>query len=281
MEEQQELFTLLVKAGPAEHRVSLPAGSSVLDLKAELEPLAGLLRRQQKLIFKGKVLEDAQSLSSCKLVSGSKLMLLAAQGAAPPSKPAAAAAANKTPATGTSSLLAQKMADMAKAQPQQQQQRSPDGMAERRAAWAKTGIVALRDMQLTALDSSWLEGAPRQWLPPNLSHHYYQYHCCCCCMDSRLTSHMCACVCRPGWSQGSRFQPQPPGSPAAQCVPADLPGLPEAQPQLPAGCRRAVAAAVQRTQRQPRHTAGDTTLSGWLSALLTDAACVLFTLAAC
>lgn len=153
MEEQQECLTLLVKAGPTEHLVSLPAGSSVPDLKAALEPLAGLLRRQQKLIFKGKVLEDAQSLSSCKLVSGSKLMLLAAQGATPPSKPAAA---KKTPASG---LLAQKMADMAKAQPQQQQQRSPDGMTERRAAWAKTGIVALRDMQLTALDSSWLEGA--------------------------------------------------------------------------------------------------------------------------
>lgn len=211
MEEQQEclLLTLLVKAGPTEHRVSLPAGSTVLDLKAALEPLAGLLRRQQKLIFKGKVLEDAQGLSSCKLVSGAKLMLLAAHGAAPPSKPAAAA--KKTPAsttttTSSSGLLAQKMADMAKAHPKQQQQRSPDGMTERRAAWAKTGIVALRDMQLTALDSSWLEGAPRQWLPPDLSRHRHRHHCCCCCcMDSRLTSHVCVCVCRPGWSQGSRF----------------------------------------------------------------------------
>jgi hypothetical protein len=155
--EQPNPLTLLVKAGPTEHRVSLPAGSSVADLKAALEPLAGLLRRQQKLILKGKVLEDSQSLSSCKLASGAKLMLLAAQGAVPPSRPAAAATAatKKTPATSSSSLLAQKMADMAKAQPKQQQ-RSPDGMAERRAAWAKTGIVALRDQQLTALESSWL-----------------------------------------------------------------------------------------------------------------------------
>lgn len=36
--------------------------------------------------------------------------------------------------------------------------RSPDGMAERRAAWCKTGIIALRDLQLTAVDPGWLEG---------------------------------------------------------------------------------------------------------------------------
>jgi hypothetical protein len=55
------------------------------------------------------------------------------------------------------------MAEMAKAQPVTQ--RAPDGMVERRAAWGKTGIIALRDLQLTALDSSWLEGGltSRSW----------------------------------------------------------------------------------------------------------------------
>jgi hypothetical protein len=49
------------------------------------------------------------------------------------------------------------MAEMAKKQPAAKP-RSPDGMAERHAAWAKTGIIALRDLQLTALEPSWLEG---------------------------------------------------------------------------------------------------------------------------
>lgn len=85
------------------------------------------------------------------------------QGAAPPAKAAAA----KAPAAGTvtsagSSLLAQKMADMAKRQPVAKP-RSPDGMTERRAAWAKTGIIALRDLQLTALETSWLEGVSCRW----------------------------------------------------------------------------------------------------------------------
>jgi hypothetical protein len=90
---------------------------------------------------------------------------LSEQGAAPPAKAAAA----KAPAAGAatsagSSLLAQKMADMARKQPAAKP-RSPDGMTERRAAWAKTGIIALRDLQLTALEPSWLEGAPcRRWV---------------------------------------------------------------------------------------------------------------------
>lgn len=81
------------------------------------------------------------------------------QGATLPTK-STAAAANK-PKTGSStstgsSLLAQKMADMAKSQPVKL--RPPVGIAERKAAWGKTGIIALRDLQLSTLESSWLEG---------------------------------------------------------------------------------------------------------------------------
>jgi hypothetical protein len=31
-------------------------------------------------------------------------------------------------------------------------------MVERKAAWGKTGIIALRDLQLTAVETGWLEG---------------------------------------------------------------------------------------------------------------------------
>jgi hypothetical protein len=72
-------LALIVKMGSQEHQCSLPSTSTVGQLKAQLEPLTGLMMRQQKLIFKGKVLENHQPLTSCKLVSGAKLMLLAAQ----------------------------------------------------------------------------------------------------------------------------------------------------------------------------------------------------------
>lgn len=86
-------------------------------------------------------------------------------GAAPAAAKGNTAAAKKPKVSGTttaesgagSSLLAQKMADMA-AKSAPAKPRSPDGMAARQAAWGKTGIIALRDLQLTALDPAWLEG---------------------------------------------------------------------------------------------------------------------------
>lgn len=57
----------------------MASSNTVQQLKQQLEPLTGLMSRQQKLIFKGKVLEDGHSLTSCKIMPGAKLMLLAAQ----------------------------------------------------------------------------------------------------------------------------------------------------------------------------------------------------------
>jgi hypothetical protein len=72
-------LTVHVKLGSQEHHVVLPANSTVQQLKQKLEPPTSIMQRHQKLIFKGKVLEDQHSLDDCKLVSGAKLMLLAAQ----------------------------------------------------------------------------------------------------------------------------------------------------------------------------------------------------------
>ena len=96
------------------------------------------------------------ALSLLLLVCGIRL-----QGSAAPNKPAAAAAAaaasSRLKAGAGSSLLAEKMADMARKAPPSKP-RSPDGMVERKAAWGKTGIIALRDLQLTAVEPGWLEG---------------------------------------------------------------------------------------------------------------------------
>lgn len=157
--------TLSIKLGAQEQQVAMPATATVSQLKQKLEPLMGLMQRQQKLIFKGKVLDDHHSLTTCKLVNGSKIMLLAAQGATQPARVTSTAAAAKKPkvssnssnsANSGSSLLAHKMADMARSQ--HSTPGTPSGLAERRAAWSKTGIIALRDLQLTALEASWLEG---------------------------------------------------------------------------------------------------------------------------
>lgn len=103
------------------------------------------------------------------------------QGTAMPGRPAASALpptskSNKLPSSSSnatqrntatttgSSLLAAKMADMAAAKAAQQASSSSSGggglpgLAERRASWIKTGIIALRDLGLTAIEPSWLQG---------------------------------------------------------------------------------------------------------------------------
>lgn len=70
---------IVVKMGAEEHRVAVQDGSSIIQLKQQLQLDTGLLARCQKLIFKGKVLDDRATLADYKLVSGSKIMLMAAQ----------------------------------------------------------------------------------------------------------------------------------------------------------------------------------------------------------
>jgi hypothetical protein len=80
---------------------------------------------------------------------------------------AAAAASKAKPGSSSSgpgsSLLAEKMANMAAARAaggaaSAAASGSGLNMQERRAAWSKTGVVALRDMQLSEIQPQWLEG---------------------------------------------------------------------------------------------------------------------------
>lgn len=60
--------------------MTLSPNSTVREVKSLLQPLTNVLPRGQKLIFKGRVLEDDATLRSCDVADGAKLMLMATQG---------------------------------------------------------------------------------------------------------------------------------------------------------------------------------------------------------
>lgn len=76
----------------------------------------------------------------------------------------AAATRKNSAADGTKggSLLSEKMKDMAAVQAAARSSDKASWKAlkigERRAAWDKTGVLALRDMQLIEIQQDWLEG---------------------------------------------------------------------------------------------------------------------------
>ncbi|KAL9238905.1 hypothetical protein vseg_013273 [Gypsophila vaccaria] len=75
-----EEVKLQIKYGGDTLKVSVSSDTTVWELKSELQRLTNVLPRGQKLIHKGTLLEDSKSLSSSRLTSGSKIMLLASHG---------------------------------------------------------------------------------------------------------------------------------------------------------------------------------------------------------
>ncbi|KAG9453602.1 hypothetical protein H6P81_006506 [Aristolochia fimbriata] len=73
-------INLVVKFMGRNIPVALSPDSTVKDLKFALQPLTNVLPRGQKLIFKGKVLNDTVSLKSSQVSAGSKVMLMASHG---------------------------------------------------------------------------------------------------------------------------------------------------------------------------------------------------------
>ncbi|XP_019053315.1 PREDICTED: LRR repeats and ubiquitin-like domain-containing protein At2g30105 isoform X2 [Nelumbo nucifera] len=73
-------ITVHVKFSGRSIPISISPDSTIKDLKSLIQPLTNVLPRGQKLIFKGKILEDTMTLTSAELTSGSKLMLMASQG---------------------------------------------------------------------------------------------------------------------------------------------------------------------------------------------------------
>lgn len=71
---------LCVKYGLTDLSIELDHNSTVLQLKQQLQQLTGIFVRHQKLIYKGKILEDGASLDACKVGKAARLMLLATEG---------------------------------------------------------------------------------------------------------------------------------------------------------------------------------------------------------
>ncbi|XP_058755564.1 LRR repeats and ubiquitin-like domain-containing protein At2g30105 [Vicia villosa] len=73
-------ITISVKFSGSTIPISISPQSTIKELKSLLLPATNVLPRGQKLIFKGKVLEDPVTLAASNLSNGSKVMLVASQG---------------------------------------------------------------------------------------------------------------------------------------------------------------------------------------------------------
>ncbi|KAF7816146.1 LRR repeats and ubiquitin-like domain-containing protein [Senna tora] len=73
-------ITVNVKFSGRSIPITISPDSTITDLKSLLLPATNVLPRGQKLIFKGRVLEDSLTLTASDLNNGSKIMLVASQG---------------------------------------------------------------------------------------------------------------------------------------------------------------------------------------------------------
>ena len=73
-------IALKISQGKQTHTLSdLPLESTVSDLKAQIFSLTEIPPSLQKLIFKGKSLQDSDTLAQANLVNGAKVFLMASQ----------------------------------------------------------------------------------------------------------------------------------------------------------------------------------------------------------
>lgn len=72
-----------LKGSGGEHTLSLPPSATITQLKYQLEPLTGLACKDQRLVIKGKALQDANTLADYAVANGSIVHVLAKPGAVP------------------------------------------------------------------------------------------------------------------------------------------------------------------------------------------------------
>ena len=145
-------LTLRVSHGRETLDVQLASDATVAALKDLLAARTGALARNTKLIHKGRVLVDSQRLAACGVGDGARLMMLTAS-VRRESCGSHATARHCTHAAATLWQSAPPPASGVARTAPRQPSTSPaavslDAAAARRAAWAKTGSVALRDAQL-------------------------------------------------------------------------------------------------------------------------------------
>lgn len=111
-----------------------------------------LFPRQQKILCKGKVvsgLPSSTTLLQAGIASGSKLMLLAAQGGS--TQPSQGQAALKTTQDARRQEMRRRLDEAAAQNPNASAAPPVNAMQARLATWRKTGIAALRDLKLAAV----------------------------------------------------------------------------------------------------------------------------------
>lgn len=134
-------------------------------LMGALEERAGVLRKHQKLICKGKVLEAERPIAEqCRGKAGRATVMLMASvggGGAPPPPPTAGQAALAASRAAKAAKLAEARANGTRVDPAPPREFA-DVEAARRASWSKTGIVGLRNASLDDIpDEVWALGASR------------------------------------------------------------------------------------------------------------------------
>ena len=163
-------FTVEVKHGKEKLEVAVASDEVAVQwLMEALEEKTGVLRKHQKLICKGKVLEAKRSIAEqgAKALKGGKLsvMLMASAGGggAPPPPPTAGQAALAASRAAKAAKLAESksatapggLADAvskdAAARERDRAEASARAATSRRAAWSKTGIVGLRSSGIDAV----------------------------------------------------------------------------------------------------------------------------------
>ncbi|KAJ1295346.1 hypothetical protein BS78_01G216600 [Paspalum vaginatum] len=141
METAPTTITVQVKFAGRTIPVEVPAAASTAELKRLLQPLTNVLPRGQKLVCKGKVLQDAASLSSMQVVDGSKVMLIASQGLHQ----------GDGPITKNSSNSATSVRRPSNVKENQTQRPETVVSKSRSERWKLTGVVALNDCDLKAV----------------------------------------------------------------------------------------------------------------------------------
>ncbi|KAK9807010.1 hypothetical protein WJX72_010701 [[Myrmecia] bisecta] len=142
---------LVVKHGKETCELDCGAEAKVEDVMAQLETLTGVITRKQKLIFQGKVLLPSQTLEAAKLKEGSKLMLMAGTGVQTQGQLAAQQVVKERAAAAKERSENFREQQRAKAARLAQGAGSDSSLQARSKAWAKTGIITLRDSELDSL----------------------------------------------------------------------------------------------------------------------------------
>ncbi|GAB4824298.1 hypothetical protein Ancab_007184 [Ancistrocladus abbreviatus] len=141
-----DVIKVQIKFGGDTIPLSLLLNSTVGELKSILQSSTNVLPRGQKLIHKGKILEDSKTLRSSEITNGSKIMLMASQGLHQ----------GDDPRLKEAPLLSnyQKIVNTVQKPTRLREQVSVDKTRSER--WKITGVIALSECHLKAVpDEVW------------------------------------------------------------------------------------------------------------------------------